>query len=143
MLVVVDRSSLSVHWHMPGKGNVPWAMLALEAIAWEACGCRLGKVSNKVPSPCRSLEPLDPEGPSPPVLSTFLPPVPSTSLDPPEHFPLRKTGKTWVITASPSQPACRGWLELRIGVSWPHKATLALSPSAVGLGPTSLSAHSI
>lgn len=43
--------------------------------------------------PCRSLEPLDPEGPSPPVLSTFLSPVPSTSLDPPEHFPLRKTGK--------------------------------------------------
>ncbi|NXX46584.1 HDAC7 deacetylase, partial [Tricholaema leucomelas] len=41
--------------------------------------------------PYRSLEPLDPEGPSPPVLSTFLPPVPSTSLDPPEHFPLRKT----------------------------------------------------
>ncbi|XP_063997112.1 histone deacetylase 7 isoform X2 [Pogoniulus pusillus] len=41
--------------------------------------------------PYRSLEPLDPEGPSPPVLSTFLPPGPSTSLDPPEHFPLRKT----------------------------------------------------
>ncbi|NXU42412.1 HDAC7 deacetylase, partial [Drymodes brunneopygia] len=41
--------------------------------------------------PYRSLEPLDPEGPSPAVLSTFLPPVPSTSLDPPEHFPLRKT----------------------------------------------------
>ncbi|NXH26913.1 HDAC7 deacetylase, partial [Myiagra hebetior] len=41
--------------------------------------------------PYRSLEPLDPEGPSPPMLSTFLPPVPSTSLDPPEHFPLRKT----------------------------------------------------
>ncbi|NWV63362.1 HDAC7 deacetylase, partial [Malurus elegans] len=41
--------------------------------------------------PYRSLEPLEPEGPSPPMLSTFLPPVPSTSLDPPEHFPLRKT----------------------------------------------------
>ncbi|NXD99975.1 HDAC7 deacetylase, partial [Chaetorhynchus papuensis] len=41
--------------------------------------------------PYRSLEPLDPEGPSPAMLSTFLPPVPSTSLDPPEHFPLRKT----------------------------------------------------
>ncbi|NXS32269.1 HDAC7 deacetylase, partial [Pomatostomus ruficeps] len=41
--------------------------------------------------PYRSLEPLEPEGPSPAVLSTFLPPVPSTSLDPPEHFPLRKT----------------------------------------------------
>ncbi|NXI83240.1 HDAC7 deacetylase, partial [Rhipidura dahli] len=41
--------------------------------------------------PYRSLEPLEPEGPSPPMLSTFLPAVPSTSLDPPEHFPLRKT----------------------------------------------------
>ncbi|KFV11181.1 Histone deacetylase 7, partial [Tauraco erythrolophus] len=46
---------------------------------------------NPTTMPYRSLEPLDPEGPSPPVLSTFLPPVPSTSLDPPEHFPLRKT----------------------------------------------------
>ncbi|XP_068777293.1 histone deacetylase 7 isoform X12 [Struthio camelus] len=53
----------------------------------------LERTSNTNPSamPYRSLEPLDPEGPSPPVLSTFLPPVPSTSLDPPEHFPLRKT----------------------------------------------------
>ncbi|NWQ72230.1 HDAC7 deacetylase, partial [Neopipo cinnamomea] len=41
--------------------------------------------------PYRSLEPLDPEGPAPVVLSTFLPPVPSAPLDPPEHFPLRKT----------------------------------------------------
>ncbi|NWZ41879.1 HDAC7 deacetylase, partial [Brachypodius atriceps] len=41
--------------------------------------------------PYRSLEPLEPEGPSPAMLSTFLSPVPSTSLDPPEHFPLRKT----------------------------------------------------
>ncbi|XP_050187009.1 histone deacetylase 7 isoform X2 [Myiozetetes cayanensis] len=41
--------------------------------------------------PYRSLEPLDPEGPPPAVLSTFLPPVPSAPLDPPEHFPLRKT----------------------------------------------------
>ncbi|XP_035757321.1 histone deacetylase 7 isoform X2 [Egretta garzetta] len=53
----------------------------------------LERTSNPNPSamPYRSLEPLDPEGPSPPVLSTFLSPVPSTSLDPPEHFPLRKT----------------------------------------------------
>ncbi|XP_025898610.1 histone deacetylase 7 [Nothoprocta perdicaria] len=53
----------------------------------------LERTSNPNPSamPYRPLEPLDPEGPSPPVLSTFLPPVPSTSLDPPEHFPLRKT----------------------------------------------------
>ncbi|XP_067170028.1 histone deacetylase 7 isoform X3 [Apteryx mantelli] len=53
----------------------------------------LERTSNPNPSamPYRSLEPLDPEGPSPSVLSTFLPPVPSTSLDPPEHFPLRKT----------------------------------------------------
>uniref|UniRef100_A0A8C4XRG5 Histone deacetylase n=1 Tax=Falco tinnunculus TaxID=100819 RepID=A0A8C4XRG5_FALTI len=53
----------------------------------------LERTSNPTPSamPYRSLEPLDPEGPSPPVLSTFLSPVPSTSLDPPEHFPLRKT----------------------------------------------------
>ncbi|NXF13599.1 HDAC7 deacetylase, partial [Smithornis capensis] len=53
----------------------------------------LERTSNPSPSalPYRSLEPLEPEGPSPPVLSTFLPPVPSTSLDPPAHFPLRKT----------------------------------------------------
>ncbi|NXE97589.1 HDAC7 deacetylase, partial [Menura novaehollandiae] len=53
----------------------------------------LERTSNPSPAalPYRSLEPLDPEGPSPPMLSTFLPPVPSTSLDPPEHFPLRKT----------------------------------------------------
>ncbi|NXY63986.1 HDAC7 deacetylase, partial [Callaeas wilsoni] len=53
----------------------------------------LERTSNPPPAalPYRSLEPLDPEGPSPPMLSTFLPPVPSTSLDPPEHFPLRKT----------------------------------------------------
>ncbi|XP_023799007.1 histone deacetylase 7-like [Cyanistes caeruleus] len=42
-------------------------------------------------SPRRSLEPLEPEGPSPAMLSTFLSPVASASLDPPEHFPLRKT----------------------------------------------------
>ncbi|NXN89281.1 HDAC7 deacetylase, partial [Bombycilla garrulus] len=41
--------------------------------------------------PYRSLEPLEPEGPSPAMLSTFLSPVPSASLDTPEHFPLRKT----------------------------------------------------
>ncbi|NXB38186.1 HDAC7 deacetylase, partial [Eulacestoma nigropectus] len=53
----------------------------------------LERTSNAPPAalPYRSLEPLDPEGPSPAMLSTFLPPVPSTSLDPPEHFPLRKT----------------------------------------------------
>ncbi|NXY15831.1 HDAC7 deacetylase, partial [Atrichornis clamosus] len=53
----------------------------------------LERTSNPSPSalPYRSLEPLDAEGPSPAMLSTFLPPVPSTSLDPPEHFPLRKT----------------------------------------------------
>ncbi|XP_067400681.1 histone deacetylase 7 isoform X2 [Emydura macquarii macquarii] len=43
------------------------------------------------PLPYRSLEPLDAEGPAPPVLSPFLPQVPSSSIDPPEHFPLRKT----------------------------------------------------
>ncbi|NXS61732.1 HDAC7 deacetylase, partial [Brachypteracias leptosomus] len=50
----------------------------------------LERTSNPTPSavPYRTLEPLDPEGPSPPVLSTF---PPSSSLDPPEHFPLRKT----------------------------------------------------
>ncbi|NXH38432.1 HDAC7 deacetylase, partial [Dicaeum eximium] len=41
--------------------------------------------------PYRSLEPLDPEGPSPAMLSTFLSPVPSTSLDTAEHVPLRRT----------------------------------------------------
>ncbi|XP_074977917.1 histone deacetylase 7 isoform X2 [Caretta caretta] len=41
--------------------------------------------------PYRSLEPLDTEGPAPPVLSPFLPQVPNSSIDPPEHFPLRKT----------------------------------------------------
>ncbi|KAM9114994.1 histone deacetylase 7 isoform 8-T8 [Pangshura tecta] len=43
------------------------------------------------PMPYRSLEPLDTEGPAPPVLSPFLPQVPSSSIEPPEHFPLRKT----------------------------------------------------
>lgn len=62
-----------------------------------------GKVSDKVVSPRRTPEPLDTEGPSPPVLSTFLPPVPSTALDPPEHFPLRKTGKALGTTTSPSR----------------------------------------
>ncbi|KAM9368103.1 histone deacetylase 7 isoform 1-T1 [Phaethornis superciliosus] len=53
----------------------------------------LERTSNPNPPsmPYRSLEPLDPEGPSPPVLSTILPPIPTTPLDPPEHFPLRKT----------------------------------------------------
>lgn len=83
---------------MPRKGSATWATFALEGVVWVARGCQLGTVFNKVTSPCRSLEPLDPEGPSPPVLSTFLPPVPSTSLDPPEHFPLRKTGKALGIT---------------------------------------------
>lgn len=87
---------------MPRKGNALWATLALEGIVWVAHGCQLGIFSNKMSSPRRSLEPLDPEGPSPPVLSTFLPPVPSTSLDPPEHFPLRKTGKALGIMPSPS-----------------------------------------
>lgn len=88
---------------MPRKGNALWATLALEGIAWVARDCQLGMFSNKMSSPHRSLEPLDPEGPSPPVLSTFLPPVPSTSLDPPEHFPLRKTGKALGIMPSPSR----------------------------------------
>ncbi|XP_039369823.1 histone deacetylase 7 isoform X7 [Mauremys reevesii] len=47
--------------------------------------------SSGPPMPYRSLEPLDTEGPAPPVLSPFLPQVPSSSIDPPEHFPLRKT----------------------------------------------------
>ncbi|XP_027488633.1 histone deacetylase 7-like, partial [Corapipo altera] len=53
----------------------------------------LERSSNPNPTalPYRSLEPLDPEGAAPAVLSTFLPPVPSAPLDPPEHFPLRKT----------------------------------------------------
>ncbi|XP_050571891.1 histone deacetylase 7 isoform X9 [Cygnus atratus] len=64
-----------------------------EVILKKQQAAALERTSNPNPSamPYRSLEPLDPEGPSPPVLSTFLPPVPSTSLDPPEHFPLRKT----------------------------------------------------
>ncbi|NWV17773.1 HDAC7 deacetylase, partial [Origma solitaria] len=53
----------------------------------------LERTTNAPPAalPYRALEPLDPEGPSPAMLSTFLPPVPSAALDPPEHFPLRKT----------------------------------------------------
>uniref|UniRef100_A0A8C3CVP6 Histone deacetylase n=1 Tax=Cairina moschata TaxID=8855 RepID=A0A8C3CVP6_CAIMO len=64
-----------------------------EVILKKQQAAALERTSNPNPSamPYRSLEPLDAEGPSPPVLSTFLPPVPSTSLDPPEHFPLRKT----------------------------------------------------
>ncbi|KAM7028316.1 LOW QUALITY PROTEIN: histone deacetylase 7 [Acridotheres tristis] len=53
----------------------------------------LERTSNPPPAalPYRSLEPLEPEGPSPAVLGSFLSPVPSAALDPPEHFPLRKT----------------------------------------------------
>ncbi|XP_019334221.2 histone deacetylase 7 isoform X3 [Alligator mississippiensis] len=52
----------------------------------------LERTSNPNPSamPYRTLEPLDTEGPAPPVLTSFLAQVPST-IDPPEHFPLRKT----------------------------------------------------
>uniref|UniRef100_A0A8C5UC93 Uncharacterized protein n=1 Tax=Malurus cyaneus samueli TaxID=2593467 RepID=A0A8C5UC93_9PASS len=64
------------------------------------------------PSPRRSLEPLEPEGPSPPMLSTFLPPVPSTSLDPPEHFPLRKTGNGTVPPCPWSPRECPRVLEV-------------------------------
>lgn len=64
-----------------------------EVILKKQQAAALERTSNPNPPamPYRTLEPLDPEGPSPPVLSTFLSPVPSTSLDPPEHFPLRKT----------------------------------------------------
>lgn len=40
----------------------------------------------------RTLEPLETEGAARSMLSSFLPPVPSLPSDPPEHFPLRKTG---------------------------------------------------
>uniref|UniRef100_A0A8C8Z2V2 Histone deacetylase n=1 Tax=Prolemur simus TaxID=1328070 RepID=A0A8C8Z2V2_PROSS len=39
----------------------------------------------------RTLEPLETEGATCSMLSSFLPPVPSLPSDPPEHFPLRKT----------------------------------------------------
>uniref|UniRef100_A0A8C8Z7B4 Histone deacetylase n=1 Tax=Prolemur simus TaxID=1328070 RepID=A0A8C8Z7B4_PROSS len=41
--------------------------------------------------PYRTLEPLETEGATCSMLSSFLPPVPSLPSDPPEHFPLRKT----------------------------------------------------
>ncbi|XP_019481382.1 PREDICTED: histone deacetylase 7 isoform X4 [Hipposideros armiger] len=41
--------------------------------------------------PYRTLEPLETEGATRSMLSSFLPPVPSLPSDPPEHFPLRKT----------------------------------------------------
>lgn len=41
----------------------------------------------------RTLEPLETEGAARSMLSSFLPPVPSLPSDPPEHFPLRKTGE--------------------------------------------------
>lgn len=44
-------------------------------------------------SPHRTLEPLETEGAARSMLSSFLPPVPSLPSDPPEHFPLRKTGE--------------------------------------------------
>uniref|UniRef100_A0A2I3H524 Histone deacetylase n=1 Tax=Nomascus leucogenys TaxID=61853 RepID=A0A2I3H524_NOMLE len=43
--------------------------------------------------PYRTLEPLETEGATRSMLSSFLPPVPSLPSDPPEHFPLRKTGE--------------------------------------------------
>ena len=109
---------------------------------------QLGRVSNKVASPCRPRESLDPEGPSPPVLSTFLPPVPSTSLDPPEHFPLRKTGKALGITPSPSRCdalAARSQGMARAG-KWGGLARQGRSSFArisSGAGLTALSAGSV
>uniref|UniRef100_A0A7M4E9T2 Histone deacetylase n=1 Tax=Crocodylus porosus TaxID=8502 RepID=A0A7M4E9T2_CROPO len=52
----------------------------------------LERTSNPNPSamPYRTLETLDTEGPAPPVLTSFLAQVTST-IDTPEHFPLRKT----------------------------------------------------
>lgn len=44
-------------------------------------------------SPHRTLEPLETEGATRSMLSSFLPPVPSLPSDPPEHHPLRKTGE--------------------------------------------------
>ncbi|XP_006091529.1 histone deacetylase 7 isoform X8 [Myotis lucifugus] len=41
--------------------------------------------------PYRTLEPLETEGATRSMLSSFLPPVPSLPSDPPEHHPLRKT----------------------------------------------------
>lgn len=104
-----------------------------------ARGCQLGKVSNKVSSPHRSLEPLDPEGPSPPVLSTFLSPVPSTSLDPPEHFPLRKTGKALriVITLTARSQEMAG-AEKQGGLAPQSQSSFTPTSSGAGTNPPCL-----
>ena len=50
----------------------------------------------------RTLEPLETEGAARSMLSSFLPPVPSLPCDPPEHFPLRKTG-AWTGQQGPPE----------------------------------------
>lgn len=37
------------------------------------------------------------------MLSSFLPPVPSLPSDPPEHFPLRKTGEWYGAGGHPTE----------------------------------------
>lgn len=48
------------------------------------------------------------------MLSSFLPPVPSLPSDPPEHFPLRKTG-AWDRPAGTSRGKEGPWMRVREG----------------------------
>ncbi|XP_027624123.1 histone deacetylase 7 isoform X5 [Tupaia chinensis] len=52
--------------------------------------------------PYRTLEPLETEGATRSMLSSFLPPVPSLPSDPPEHFPLRKTDSSPSSSSTPA-----------------------------------------
>lgn len=51
----------------------------------------------------RTLEPLETEGAARSMLSSFLPPVPTLPSDPPEHFPLRKTGEWYGAGGDPTE----------------------------------------
>ncbi|XP_074835588.1 histone deacetylase 7 isoform X2 [Carettochelys insculpta] len=86
LLLHKDKSKRSAVASMVVKQKLAEVILKKQQAALERTSNSSGP-----PMPYRSLEPLDPEGPTPPVLSPFLQQVPSSSLDPPEHFPLRKT----------------------------------------------------
>ncbi|XP_014747961.1 PREDICTED: histone deacetylase 7-like [Sturnus vulgaris] len=94
----------------------------------------LERTSNPPPAalPYRSLEPLEPEGPSPAVLGSFLSPVPSAALDPPEHFPLRKTASepNLKVRCKPRKCLERRKNPLTRKESAPPSALMARSPQA-------------
>ncbi|XP_074835589.1 histone deacetylase 7 isoform X3 [Carettochelys insculpta] len=96
LLLHKDKSKRSAVASMVVKQKLAEVILKKQQAALERTSNSSGP-----PMPYRSLEPLDPEGPTPPVLSPFLQQVPSSSLDPPEHFPLRKTDSSPSSSSTP------------------------------------------